>query len=124
MKILPAVALILVGVPAMANSHVIFVVDKVQTVGKSNASNNGIFGTSASSTTMEAHTAPGVTAALIQRCPANLSITQDQSGAEWLLQTQFGATMIVDKKGTVLYVSPAKTMRNMTKDVCAFISSH
>lgn len=107
-----------------AGTHVIFIVDKVQTVGHANASNNGIFGMSATSTSAEVHTAPGITAEFLKRCPSNITLTQDQSVAEWSLQTQQGGSMLVDKAGTVLYLSPAKTLKNMVKDVCGYLSSH
>jgi len=55
-----------------------------------------------------------------KKCPA-VSFTQDQSAADFVLQTQPGGTTLADLKGNVLYVSPAKNLGNMVKDVCGYI---
>ncbi len=58
-----------------------------------------------------------------KRCPT-VSFTESQPAAEYILRTQSGATTLTDLKGNIVYVSPAKTLKNMVKDVCVYISSH
>jgi hypothetical protein len=99
--------------------HTIFVVDKVLT--KDEARTNSGGGVTAS--TQVHHTGPVVMAEFMKKCPS-VSFTQDQAAADLILQTQSGATILSDSKGSVLYVSPAKTLKNMVKDVCGFVASH
>ena len=97
--------------------HKVFVVDKVTQV--STASNKAL-GTQGQLIQQEHHSAPVVMAEFAKKCPA-VSFTQDQSVADFVLQTQSGATTLADPKGNVLYVSPAKNLGNMVKDVCGYI---
>jgi hypothetical protein len=99
--------------------HTIFVVDKVTQV--STASNKAL-GTQAQLIQQDHHSAPVVMAEFSKKCPA-VSFTQDQSAADFILQTQPGGSTLTDPKGNVLYVSPAKNLGNMVKDVCKFISA-
>jgi hypothetical protein len=99
--------------------HTIFVVDKVTQV--STASNQAL-GTQTQVMQQDHHSAPVVMAEFFKKCPA-VSFTQDQSAADFVLQTQPGGSTLTDPKGSVLYVSPAKNLRNMVKDVCKFITS-
>jgi len=95
--------------------HVVFVVDKVTQTSESHATLGGPV-----NTVGEHHSAPVVIAEFSKRCPV-VSFTQDQSAADFVLQTQSGATTLADPKGNVLYVSPAKNLGNMVKDVCGYI---
>ena len=99
--------------------HTIFVVDKVTQV--ATASNKAL-GTQAQLIQQDHHSAPVVMAEFSKKCPA-VSFTQDQSVADFILQTQPGGSTLVDQKGTVLYVSPAKNLGSMVKDVCKFVSA-
>jgi hypothetical protein len=97
--------------------HIVFVVDKItQTV----EAHNVPFGSAASAG--EHHSAPVVMAEFSKKCPA-VSFTQDRSMADFVLQTQPGGTILSDPKGNVLYVSPAKNLGSMVKDVCKFVSA-
>jgi hypothetical protein len=80
-------------------------------------------GNAASTSEYEHHDAPVVMAEFSKRCPS-VSFTQDRTVAEFVLEPQQGATSLINPKGDVLYVSPAKSMGNMVKDVCKYISSH
>ncbi len=100
--------------------HTVFVVDKVT---QTTEAHNAPFGGSVAASSGEHHSAPVVMAEFSKKCPA-VSFTQDQASAEFILQTQSGSTILSDPKGAVLYVSPAKNLGNMVKDVCKFVSSH
>ncbi len=96
----------------------VFVVDKVsQTVTTHD------YGTSGKAQEGEHHSAPVVMAEFGKKCP-NISFTQNRESAEFILQTQTGGSTLSNPKGDVLYVSPAKTLGNMVKDVCAYIARH
>ncbi|WP_158909688.1 hypothetical protein [Granulicella sp. L56] len=99
--------------------HKVFVIDKVTQV--STASNKAL-GTQGQLVQQEHHSAPVVMAEFAKKCPA-ISFTEDQSGADFILQTQPGGSTLADPKGNILYVSPAKNLGNMVKDVCKFVSS-
>jgi len=98
--------------------HTVFVVDKVTQVSEAH---NAPFGGAVAASSGEHHSAPVVMAEFAKKCPA-ISFTQDQSLADFVLQTQPGGTILSDPKGAVLYVSPAKNLGNMVKDMCKFIS--
>jgi hypothetical protein len=101
-----------------SSRHIVFVVDKItQTAEAHNAPFGGAVASSG-----EHHSAPIVMAEFSKKCPV-VSFTQDQTAADFILQTQSGGTTLADPKGNVLYVSPAKNLGNMVKDVCKFISS-
>ncbi|RXH57651.1 hypothetical protein GRAN_0961 [Granulicella sibirica] len=97
----------------------LFVVDKVSAVAEEHA--KPFQGIAASSG--EHHTAPVVMAEFSKSCP-KVTLTQDQQASFYTLQTQPGGSILADSKGTVLYVSPAKTLKNMVKDVCRYMGSH
>ena len=101
-----------------APQHTVYVVDKVTAEAETKTT-----GYSATAQTGEHHSAPVVMGQFAKTCPA-VRFTQDRTAADLILQTQPGSSVLSDAKGTVLYVSPAKTLKNMTKDVCGYISSH
>jgi hypothetical protein len=72
LAILGCIALFAPVAPAQNAPHVVFVVDKIQTVGRANANSYGIFGTNATSTSTEFHTGPNVTVALISGISVSL----------------------------------------------------
>jgi hypothetical protein len=98
--------------------HTIFVVDKVIQTAEAHNKFGGVGASSG-----EHHTAPVVMAEFSKRCPA-VSFTQNRATAEFVLETQPGSTTLTDAKGNVLYVSPAKRLKNMVKDVCGYVSGH
>ena len=100
------------------STHVVFVVDKVTDTSKTTN-----YGNSSKGENGEHHSAPVVMAEFKKDCP-NVSFTQAREKAQYILQTQPGSSTIVDQNGTVLYISPAKTLKNMAKDVCTFVSVH
>lgn len=100
-----------------AKPHIIFVVDKVVTTAEAH---NKLGGVSASAG--EHHTAPLIMAEFARKCPA-VTFTQDRSAAEFVLEGQPNGSLLMDSKGTVLYVSPALYLHNMVKDVCKFVSA-
>lgn len=109
------VALIFQSQPA---HHTIFVVDKVIQTAEAHNKFGGI-GTSSG----EHHTAPVVMAEFSKRCQV-VSFTQNRENAEFVLETQPGSTTLTDAKGNVLYVSPARKLKNMVKDVCGYVSKY
>lgn len=96
----------------------VFVVDKVTQT----ASVQG-YGSVAKSQEGEHHTAPVVMAEFMKHCP-NVSFTENREDAEFVLKTQPGGSTLSNPKGEILYISPAKTLGNMVKDVCAYIAAH
>ena len=71
----------------------------------------------------EHHSAPVVMSEFMENCP-NLSFTENQEDAEFVLKTQPGSSTLSNVKGDILYISPAKTLANMVKNVCTFIAAH
>ena len=101
---------------AGAPQHTVYVVDKVTDQAEARAAGH-------SDVIGDHHSAPVVMGQFAKTCPT-VHFTQDRAAADLILQTQRGSSVLSDAKGTVLYVSPAKTLKNMTKDVCGYISSH
>ena len=98
--------------------RIVFVVDKVsQTVTTHD------YGSAGKAQEGEHHSAPVVMAEFGKRCPI-VSFTQNRDSAEFILQTQSGGSTLSNAKGDVLYVSPAKTLGNMVKDVCTYVTQH
>ena len=56
-----------------------------------------------------------------KRCPS-VAFTTDRAKADYVLQTQPGGSILTTPNDDVLYISPAKTLGNMVKDVCAYIA--
>ncbi|WP_148210080.1 hypothetical protein [Candidatus Korobacter versatilis] len=83
------------------------------------ATNNG---NRSSETSSEHHTAPVVMTAFSHDCPS-VTFTTEKEAADYILQTQVGGYVLASPKGDVLYISPAKTLKNMVKDMCKYISS-
>jgi hypothetical protein len=102
------------GVP----QHSVYVVDKVTAETETKMTPY-----SGTAETGEHHSAPVVMGQFAKTCPS-VHFTQDRAVADLILQTQSGSSVLTDAKGNVLYVSPANTLKNMTKDVCRYISSH
>lgn len=96
----------------------VFVVDKVTQAG-----NAQVYGNTAHSQESEHHSAPVVMGEFSKRCPA-VMFTKERENAEFILETQPGGSSLSNQKGDVLYLSPAKTLKNMAKDVCGYISAH
>jgi len=113
-----AIALFALIFQAQPTHHTIFVVDKVIQTAEAHNKFGGI-GTSSG----EHHTAPVVMAEFSKRCKV-VNFTKDRGNAEFVLETQPGSTTLTDAKGNVLYVSPAKKLKNMVKDVCKYVSEH
>jgi hypothetical protein len=93
----------------------VFVVDKVSQ--QAQAAN---YGNKTTSAEVEHHSAPIVMAAF-QSCTA-VTFTTDRAAADYMLQTQPGGSVLSNPKGDVLYISPARTLKNMVKDMCKYIS--
>ena len=70
----------------------------------------------------EHHSAPVVMSEFMKNCP-NLSFTENQENAA-VLKSQPGSLTLSNVKGDILYISPAKTLANMVKNVCTFIAAH
>ncbi len=102
---------------AAPTHHTIFVVDKVTERAEAH---NTLGGVGASSG--EHHSAPVVMSEFGKKCSI-VTFTQDRSVADYILETQPGGSTLTDSKANVLYVSPAKTLKNMVKDVCGFVSA-
>lgn len=100
------------GVP----QHTVYVLDKVIDQAEARAAGH-------TDQIGDHHSAPVVMGQFAKTCPA-VRFTQDRTAADLILQTQPGSSVLSDAKGAVLYVSPAKNLKNMTKDVCGYISSH
>lgn len=100
------------------SAHTVFVLDSVIEQAEAHNTFGGVGGTAS-----ENHLAPIVIGVISKRCPETLHFTEDRSSAEYVLKPQQGSTMLLDAKGNVLYVSPAKLMGNMAKDVCKFVST-
>ena len=98
--------------------RVVFVVDKVLEVGQAT-----IYGNTATAQDGEHHTAPVVMGEFARKCPG-VAFTKNKDAAEFVLETQPGGSSLSNQKGDILYVSPAKTLKNMAKDVCGYIASH
>lgn len=96
----------------------VYVVDKVTQIAKVQD-----YGTSAKAQEGEHHTAPVVMAEFMKHCP-NVAFTENRDDAEFVLKTQQGSSVLSNPRGDILYISPAKTLGNMVKDVCGYISSH
>jgi hypothetical protein len=102
----------------LAENHKVFVVDKVRQVGSAQG-----YGNQVNAQTGEYHTALVVMSEFGKRCHT-VSFTKDAAAADFILETQSGGSSLSDPKGNVLYVSPAKQLHNMEKDMCAYISAH
>ncbi len=96
----------------------VFVVDKVTQTG-----NAQVYGNTAQAQEGEHHSAPVVMGEFAKRCPT-VTFTKDRETAEFILETQPGGSSLSNLKGDVLYLSPAKTLKNMAKNVCSYISAH
>ena len=96
----------------------LYVVDKVTQVGSAS-----VVGSSAREQQGEHHSAPVVMASFAKDCQS-VSFTKAREDAEYVLETQPGGSTLSDQKGNVVYISPAKTLKNMTKDMCRFIAAH
>ena len=113
-----SVLVIQAAASASSVSHTVFVVDKVSQVQRST-----VYGNRANAEDGEHHTAPVVMAEFSKKCPA-VTFTKNKDSADFLLETQPGGSSLSNQKGDVLFVSPAKTLKNMTKDVCGYITAH
>ncbi|NYF89252.1 hypothetical protein RBB79_06855 [Tunturiibacter empetritectus] len=113
-----AVFLLWSQVTAFAATHTVFVVDKVVQGGKGT-----FYGVKTKALDGDYHSSPAVITDFIERCPA-VSFTQSRPKADYILDTEPGSSTITDQQGTVLYTSSAKNLKNMAKDVCAFVSTH
>ncbi len=98
--------------------RMVFVVDKVSQVGSARVS-----GDTAHAQEGEHHSAPVVMGEFSKKCPV-VAFTKNKEAAEFILETQSGGSSLSNQNGDVLYVSPAKTLKNMTKDVCGYIAAH
>ena len=96
----------------------LYVVDKVTQVGSAT-----VIGSSARERQSEHHSAPVVMGSLAKECQS-VSFTKIRDDADYVLETQPGGSTLADQKGNVVYISPAKTLKNMTKDMCRFIAAH
>jgi hypothetical protein len=81
------------------------------------------YGTVSKGQEAEHHSAPVVMAEFMKRCPG-VSFTENREDAEFVLKTQPGGSTLSNPKGEILYISPAKTLGNMVKDVCTYIAAH
>ena len=96
----------------------LFVVDKISQVG-----NASVVGNSTREQQGEHHSAPVVIGSFAKECQS-VSFTKVRDDADYILETQSGGSTLSNQKGDVVYISPAKTLKNMTKDVCRFIVAH
>jgi hypothetical protein len=110
--------LLLAGSALAQHTHTIFVVD---TVSQHTEAHQKLFGTGVAASSREHHSAPREIAELSKKCPA-AKLTQDRTGAEFILETGSGSSILEDAKGNVLYVSSAKLPKNQVKDICEFIT--
>lgn len=102
---------------AQANRKV-FVVDKVTHTARIQD-----YGSVSKSQEGEHHSAPVVMAEFMKRCPGVSFFTENREDAEFVLKTQQGGSTLSNPQGDILYVSPAKTLSNMVKDVCGYIAA-
>ena len=105
-------------IQATEQRHVVYVVDKVTATAEAHEKIGGIAGS-----TSEHHSAPIVMGEVTKKCTI-ITFTEDKSVADFILKTQQGASTITNQKGEVLYITPAKTLKNMVKDVSGFAASH
>ena len=60
----------------------------------------------------------------MKHCPA-VTVTNDRSAADYVLQPNKGSSTLYKKNGDVAYVSHAKVkVSNLVKDVCGYIQAH
>jgi hypothetical protein len=60
----------------------------------------------------------------MKHCPA-VTVTNDRSAADYVLQPNKGSSTLYKKNGDVAYVSHAKVkVSNLVKDVCGYIQTH
>ncbi|WP_353068649.1 hypothetical protein RBB75_15965 [Tunturibacter empetritectus] len=118
MKVGLLAALLWSQATAFAATHTVFVVDKVVQGGKGT-----FYGVKTKALDGDYHSSPAVITEFIERCPA-VSFTQSRPKADYILDTEPGSSTITDQQGTVRYTSSAKNLKNMAKDVCAFVSTH
>ena len=81
------------------------------------------YGNNASAQAVEISFTPKIMTEFEKKCPT-VSFTTDKSTAEFVLNPQVGGSMLMNKKGDVVYISPAKTLHNMVKDVCLYLEKH
>jgi hypothetical protein len=96
----------------------VFLVDKTYTTGSATR-----VGSSASGSATELSFSPKIMLAFQKSCPV-VGFTQDKASAEFVLDPQVGGSILRNAKGDVLYISPARTLGNMVKDVCRFVAIH
>ena len=101
----------------------LFIPDQVSTTGTSTANDYGIFGTVVKSSNTSVNYANAIMGEFGKSC-SDILLTTDPATATLALSSQTGASTLTSKSGDVLYVSPAKTLKNMVKDVCAYLHSH
>ncbi len=71
----------------------------------------------------EHHTAPLIIAAFAKSCPA-VTFTEVQANADYTVSANSASSTLTDRKGDVVYVSPARTAKNFVKDICRYVSEH
>lgn len=97
--------------------HTLFVVDQLKTTGSVDSYSNHAHGRDDDN-----HTAPSIIAELAKKC-SRVDAAPQRDGAQYILASQAGLATLTDQHGVVLYVSHAKTRKNMVRDVCAFIDA-
>ena len=103
-----------------STQHTVFVVD---TISQHSEAHQKFFGPGVESSTREHHSAPRILTELNKKCPS-VKLTQDRTGADFILESGSGSSMLEDAKGNVLYVSSAKLPKNQIKDVCEYMAAH
>ena len=98
--------------------HKVYLLDQVSTTGNVEAYSNAANGRESDN-----HTAPGVMAELSKRC-SSVPFTEIRQQADLIVELASGEARVVDRKGSVLFVSHAKTVSSKAKDVCSYLSAH
>lgn len=97
--------------------HSLFVVDRMKVTG-----NVDSYANHAQGRETDNHTRPGIAARFSKGCNS-VTLSEDRSKAEFILDSRESEATLTDAKGSLLYTSHAKTQRNMLKDVCTYIVS-
>ena len=98
--------------------HKTFLIDKTYEEASGNT-----YGNHSNANAVQQSFSPRIMTAFSKKCPEIL-FTTDRSGAEFVLNPQVGGSVLTSKAGDVLYISPARTLGNMVKDICAYVSKH
>jgi hypothetical protein len=96
----------------------VFLVEKTYQQGTARA-----YGNTASGESVDISFSPKIMKAFGEKCQA-VTFTQNKDAAEFVLNPQPGGSILSSAKGDVLYISPAKTLHNMVKDVCGYVTAH